>query len=176
MKRILSTILALTLVLSAGAIAFADNNNSITASDGSASVPVTLTAAAASFSVTVPTSLPVSVDASGNVTVADVNITNNGAGQVKVTGIQVAASSDWQLVAFDSDFSEMPANSKSFAMKIADTNVPTTGAADVSEFASIDGGETKAFVYDAALACQSSALSSSEIGTVTITMAWKTAS
>lgn len=53
---------------------------------------------AAVFNVTVPTTLPIHMDAYGNVTCGDIVITNNGIETVKVKDVQVTALNGWTLV------------------------------------------------------------------------------
>ena len=97
MKTFLAMVMALSMVACMATTAFAADLSAfdgagvkIDATDGAGEVPVKLYAEGTTFSVTVPTSLPVSVDANGAVTVAtDAKIINNSFGAVKVTDLKV---------------------------------------------------------------------------------------
>lgn len=90
MKTFLAMVMALSMVACMATTAFAADLSAfdgagvkIDATDGAGEVPVKLYAEGTTFSVTVPTSLPVSVDANGAVTVAtDAKIINNSFGAV----------------------------------------------------------------------------------------------
>ena len=79
-SKIMSGLLVCGLMASLAVPTFAAD---ISTSGGSQEVPAVLDAEAATFSVTVPTSLPISVSATGEVTTADdVKIVNNSHGAV----------------------------------------------------------------------------------------------
>lgn len=102
---------------------------------GSGAVPIPLTIAAATFSVTVPTSLPINVDADGNVTTAtNLKIVNNGHGAVKVTNMSVKGIEDWQIISYDNaNMVSEKVNAHKIAMAI---NGDKTTADDTITFSS----------------------------------------
>lgn len=90
---------------------------SVDSATGSASVPVTVAREAATFSVTVPTTLPISVDADGNVTTAtDATIINNSGAPVAVTKVKLASQNDWTLAAYSRDILNLPVDTKQFGL------------------------------------------------------------
>ena len=133
------------------------------------------------FSVTVPTSLHVSVDANGEVTVAtDAKIINNSFGAVKVTDLQIAATGGWALVDYDSaDMTAEKVNTKKMAMTI--NGEKTTGADAISftaanwdrmEGKNATDSDELAITYDAKVPAQSAAIDGSTVANVTFTVAW----
>ena len=173
MKKIITTVLALCLVFTMAVPAFADSG-SITTAGGSSSVPVTLTTSAATFSVTVPTGFPISVSSDGTVTCAsNLKIVNNSKGQIKVSSVAIEGKNSWTLVDFTTDFSKKAANTKEFGFKLEGKNVPSSGTADISSFAAIDGnGGEMALTYDANIAVQATELVDAKIADAVFTIGW----
>ena len=96
-----------------------DSTKSVDPTTGSASVPVTVAREAATFSVTVPTTLPISVDANGNVTTAtDAAINNNSGAPVAVTKVELTSQSDWTLAAYSRDILNLPVDAKQFGLQM----------------------------------------------------------
>ena len=96
-----------------------DSTKSVDPTTGSASVPVNVTREAATFSVVVPTTLPISVDADGNVTTAtDATIINNSSAPVAVTKVELASLSDWTLAAYSRDILNLPVDAKQFGLQM----------------------------------------------------------
>ena len=174
MKTFLAMVMALSMVACMATTAFAADLSAfdgagvkIDATDGAGEVPVKLYAEGTTFSVTVPTSLPVSVDANGAVTVAtDAKIINNSFGAVKVTDLKVAATGGWALVDYDS----------------ADINGEKTTGADAISFTAgnwnrMEGknatdSDELAITYNAKVPAQSAAINGSTVANVTFTVAW----
>lgn len=124
-NRILAVLLAVTMVF--GAIP------AQAAASETASTPVELTADAANFSVEIPTSLPVSVDKDGNVSVADnVVITNNSPAPVKLESMKVEPGAGWTLVSMSTDFSNKPVDTKELVLSLFGNEVAADGSVDVS--------------------------------------------
>ena len=129
-------------------------------------------AAAPVFSVTVPASLPVSVDAAGNVTVADdAAIVNNGDGAVVIGSITVTPQNGWTLCASSTAVQEAEIGSKCFALRFNGAYAATNGSVDVSGFPSIAAGSSMALAYAAAVTPQIDSVSQT-IANVVFTVSW----
>lgn len=157
-----------------------DSTKSVDPTTGSASVPVNVTREAATFSVTVPTTLPISVDANGNVTTAtDATIINNSSAPVAVTKVELASLSDWTLAAYSRDILNLPVDAKQFGlqMNIGDKTVATSnsGTSDVlsdSLNAQIVKGQNCAVTYNALFPARTAAVSDTQIANVVFTVGW----
>lgn len=153
---------------------------SVDSTTGAASVPVTVTREAATFSVTVPTTLPISVDADGNVTTAtDATIINNSGAPVAVTKAELTSQSNWTLAAYSRDILNLPVDTKQFGlqMNIGNKTVATSnrGTSDVlsdSLNARIAKGQNCAVTYNALFPAQTAAVSDTQIANVVFTVAW----
>lgn len=116
MKKIISSLLILVLVLSSISLSFA---GSITTAGAGGASTVTLNIASPTFSVTVPTTLPASVSSEGVVTCADdVKIINNGVTGVKVTGVDVEEMNGWYITSYQDDFAGKRVGAKEVAISI----------------------------------------------------------
>lgn len=157
-----------------------DSTKSVDPTTGSASVPVTVAREAATFSVTVPTTLPISVDADGNVTTAtDAAINNNSGAPVAVTKVELASLSDWTLAAYSRDILNLPVDTRQFGlqMNIGDKTIATSnrGTSDVlsdSLNARIAKGQNCAVTYNALFPAQTAAVSDTQIANVVFTVGW----
>lgn len=157
-----------------------DSTKSVDPTTGSASVPVNVTREAATFSVVVPTTLPISVDADGNVTTAtDATIINNSGATVAVTKVELASLSDWTLAAYNRDILNLPVDAKQFGlqMNIGDKTVTTSnsGTSDIlsdSLNAQITKGQNCAVTYNALFPARTAAVSDTQIANVVFTVAW----
>ena len=157
-----------------------DSTKSVDPTTGSASVPVNVTREAATFSVVVPTTLPISVDADGNVTTAtDASIINNSSAPVAVTKVELASLSEWTLAAYSRDILNLPVDAKQFGlqMNIGDKTVATSnsGTSDVlsdSLNARIVKGQNCAVTYNALFPAQTAAVSDTQIANVVFTVGW----
>ena len=153
---------------------------SVDSTTGAASVPVTVAREAATFSVTVPSTLPIAVDAAGNVTTAtDASIINNSSAPVDVTKVELASLSDWTLAAYSRDILNLPVDAKQFGlqMNIGDKTVATSnsGTADIlsdSLNAQIAKGQNCAVTYNALFPAQTTAVSDTQIANVVFTVGW----
>lgn len=153
---------------------------SVDSATGATSVPVTVTREAATFSVTVPTTLPISVDADGNVTTAtDATIINSSGAPVAVTKVELASQSDWTLAAYSRDILNLPVDTKQFGlqMNIGNKTVATSssGTSDIlsdSLNARIAKGQNCAVTYNALFPAQTAAVSGTRIANVVFTVAW----
>ncbi len=122
MRKTLSILLALAMVLGMSAFAFADATT--TTVGGNATSQLVLDAQVAHFSVTVPTKLPVQLSDTGVVTVADdAKIINASSAQIQVTNIAVTPAAGWTHIAFTSeaDFRTKPVNANQFALELGAT-------------------------------------------------------
>lgn len=171
MKKIISSLLSLSLVLSlfsSSALA-AD----ISTSGSSGDVPVELTQEATVFSVTVTTVLPVDVDAGGVVTVSTNNkIINNSWGPVEVKSVLVEPQNSWVLKDFNTDFTKSKVGAKEFGFQINGENVSADGSCSTDTFSQIDGGGELNFDYDAIIAAQNIALEDVQIANVVFVIGW----
>lgn len=157
-----------------------DSTKSVDPTTGSASVPVNVTREAATFSVVVPTTLPISVDADGNVTTAtDATIINNSGATVAVTKVELASLSDWTLAAYNRDILNLPVDAKQFGlqMNIGDKTVATSngGTSDVlsdSLNARIVKSQNCAVNYNALFPARTAAVSDTQIANVVFTVGW----
>lgn len=157
-----------------------DSTKSVDPTTGSASVPVNVTREAATFSVTVPTTLPISVDADGNVTTAtDATIINNSGAPVAVTKVELNSQSNWTLAAYSRDILNLSVDAKQFGlqMNIGDKTIATSnsGTSDIlsdSLNARIAKGQNCAVTYNALFPAQTAAVSGTRIANVVFTVAW----
>lgn len=157
-----------------------DSTKSVDPTTGAASVPVTVAREAATFSVTVPTTLPISVDADGNVTTAtDAAINNNSGAPVAVTKVELTSQSNWTLAAYSRDILNLPVDTKQFGlqMNIGNKTVATSnrGTSDIlsdSLNARIAKGQNCAVTYNALFPAQTAAVSGTRIANVVFTVAW----
>lgn len=157
-----------------------DSTKSVDPTTGSASVPVNVTREAATFSVVVPTTLPISVDADGNVTTAtDAAIINSSGAPVAVTKIELASLSDWTLAAYSRDILNLPVDTRQFGlqMNIGDKTIATSnsGTSDIlsdSLNARIAKGQNCAVTYNALFPAQTAAISDTQIANVVFTVGW----
>lgn len=155
-------------------------DKSVDPTTGSASVPVNVTREAATFSVVVPTTLPISVDADGNVTTAtDTAIINNSGATVAVTKVELNSQSNWTLAAYNRDILNLPVDAKQFGlqMNIGDKTVATSnsGTSDIlsdSLNAQIAKGQNCAVTYNALFPAQTAAVSDTQIANVVFTVGW----
>ena len=162
MKKILSLLLTLTMVLSLSVPIFADGTE---VTGGTGTVPVTLNAEATTFSVTVPTSLPISINADGEVTVATsevTKITNNSVGPIKVTDVTTNGVNGWVVeeLTNSTDYSAEKVNTKKVAIKVDDA------------LGKIDGNSFKTFTYNAKAPTQSSAINNTTVANVVFSVGW----
>ena len=175
-KRFISSLLAMAMLVSMGTTAFAGlipESNDIDAPNGSTDVPVELTVTPLSFSVTVPSVLPITVNGEGEVTVADeVKIINNSQGKVEVKSLELTTSDGWSLNAMNSDFANMPVNSKVLGMSFNGKDATEGNLADT--FAVIDANGEQEFTYAANLAPQSEEILGINVASAVFTIGWYT--
>ena len=176
-KKVLSSVLAVAAVATMGINAFAAD---VTTAGGDGKSDVLLTAEGATFSVTVPMNLSVSVDADGEVTVAnDVKIINNSHGQVQVTNVTIAGANDWATVDYATDMTKEKVGAKKIGFLI--NNDTTTGADAISftqdNFPVMDGkndsdSDELPITYNAKLPAQKTAINGDKVADVTFTIGW----
>lgn len=162
-KRILTLLLALTLMCAFATTAFAAN------SDTTATVPVTLTVANEyrAVNVTIPASLPVEVINGVVVTADNAKIVNNSkAGAVQVTGISVTDGA-YKVGNYDS-FS----GAKTIALKINGCTTRGAGKLAISDssFPAIGAGGTQPLTYFAKVSSDAPNASDVEAAHVIITI------
>ena len=192
MRKIISVLLAVMIVLSVSAIAVSAE---VTQSGGSDTTRVELTYGTlvdtdgdgtpdtpdhgANFRVTVPSVIPYYVDSDGNVTVADnLKIQNLSNGQVDVTGVRAETVNGWEIVANGTDFKQVPVDSKQFTMTLNGDNFGAGTAVDLtlgSGWTTINGQSDMALTYSGDFAVQSTQINAGHIANVIFTVAWHTA-
>lgn len=157
-----------------------DSTKSVDPTTGSASVPVNVTREAATFSVTVPTTLPISVDANGNVTTAtDAAINNNSGAPVAVTKVELTGQSNWTLAAYSRDILNLPVDTRQFGLQmniggktVATSNSGTSDVLSDSLNAQIVKGQNCAVTYNALFPARTAAVSDTQIANVVFTVGW----
>lgn len=118
-KRFASAALSAVMALSLAVPAFAENQ-AATGENQETKIPVTVSATATIFDVTVPTGFPITIDpATGETTGAtNAEITNNSAGAVKVSKIEVENAGAWNLAAYDTDMSKEKVDSHKIGIQV----------------------------------------------------------
>ena len=157
-----------------------DSTKSVDPTTGSASVPVNVTREAATFSVVVPTTLPIAVDADGNVTTAtDATIINNSSAPVAVTKVELTGQSNWTLAAYSRDILNLPVDTRQFGLQmniggktVATSNSGTSDVLSDSLNAQIAKGQNCAVTYNALFPAQTAAVSDTQIANVVFTVGW----
>ena len=168
-KKILGIGLAAVMAFSVSTMAVSAED--INQSGGQGTSRVELSANASPLKVTVPSVLPIWVDSDNNVTVAtDAKITNLSAAPVEVTNVSVTGDNDWSVVPFDTDFSEIPVDTKQYGMTMYNDDV--VDGVNAMLFGRIDGGEFVDVVYDGNVAIQSTNINKFDIGHVVFTVAY----
>lgn len=117
-KRIATFALSTAMLMGLAVPAFAADVNQ---ENSSTTIPVTISAEATIFDVTLPTQFPITVDPStGEAKAAeDAEITNNSAGAIKVSKIQVDKAGEWKLAAYDTDMSKEKVDSNKIGVQVA---------------------------------------------------------
>lgn len=167
-KKILSGVLALSLVSSLAMPAFATSAEL----NKPSSIPVELYVNAATFSVTVPSVLPIDVDANGTVYTADnAKVTNNSAGLVEVKSVDIRMANKWALSTYNSDFKAKDVNAKELGLLF--NNVDAIEGDLHETFTAFPANTSQALKYDAKLPPQSSSTTKEQIAFVVFTIGWK---
>lgn len=159
-----------------------DSTKSVDPSTGSASVPINVTREAATFSVTVPTSLPITVDADGNVTTAtDAAIINNSGAPVAVESVEVIGQNKWEIAPYDKvAVRSLPVNTMSFGLRIELGGIASAtsinGLSEILAYNSnidIDRQQKLTITYDALIPAQEKGIRDTQIANVVYTIAWE---
>ena len=144
MKKFLALTLALCVALSLSVTAFAAE---IDDDGGSGSTPVYLSStqdgtiggapASTAMSVTIPTSLPMAVSQTGDVTTAtDCKLVNNSYGAVRVKSVTITAQNGWKLTAFGNKTTlaseKVDSNKLGFALTLGGGAQVATDTSDAS--------------------------------------------
>lgn len=118
-KRFASAALTAVMALSLAVPAFAENQ-AATGENQATKIPVTVSAEATIFNVTVPTGFPITIDPATDETTGATNaeITNNSAGAVKVSKIEVEHAGAWDLAAYDTDVSKEKVDSHKIGIQV----------------------------------------------------------
>jgi hypothetical protein len=174
-KKLIATLLTLSLILSATTTAYATE---ITAS-GAGTTPVDLTVETQILRVTIPLSLPITMTEDGNVVVADnASITNNGAGPIKITDIEIIGANGWSTVDYnslDNDSATVGGKNVGFSLNLGATNILSTGA-DTDNFSDgaivVTKGQSLPLTYDAVLPAQKDEMVGVQVAEVIFTIGW----
>lgn len=159
-----------------------DSTKSVDPSTGSASVPINVTREAATFSVTVPTSLPIAVDADGNVTTAtDAAIINNSGATVAVKSVEVIGQNKWGIAPYDKvTVRSLPVNTMSFGLRMELGGIASAtsinGPSEILAYNSnidIDRQQKLTITYDALIPAQEKGIRDTQIANVVYTIAWE---
>lgn len=158
-----------------------DSTKSVDPTTGSASVPVNVTREAATFSVVVPTTLPISVDADGNVTTAtDAAIINNSGATVAVKSVEVIGQNKWGIAPYDKvTVRSLPVNTMSFGLRMELGGIASAtsinGPSEILAYNSnidIDRQQKLTITYDALIPAQENGIRNTQIANVVYTIAW----
>lgn len=158
-----------------------DSTKSVDPTTGSASVPVNVTREAATFSVVVPTTLPISVDADGNVTTApNAAIINNSGATVTVKSVEVIGQNKWGIAPYDKvTVRSLPVNTMSFGLRMELGGIASAtsinGPSEILAYNSnidIDRQQKLTIKYDALIPAQDKGISNTQIANVVYTIAW----
>ena len=204
-KRISALAMASALAVSMAIPAFAVDTSSAAGLIGGASlneVPVKISAEATIFDVTLPTQFPTTVDPStgGSTTAEDATITNNSAGAIKVSNIEVNKAGAWHLADYDTDMSKEKVDSNKIGLQVApkggakgagvvgtalktdasnaDTQTLLTQNGDHADEWLIhgknvtDGSNTLTVKYDAKVSPVSQSITNEQAATIVLTVAW----
>lgn len=124
------------------------------------------------MTVTVPMALPVSMDAAGNITVANnTSIINSSFGPIRVSSVTVTGANDWAIISWDSDYSKEKVDAKHFSITINNNAVDTDGTVN-DGIGTIDGLASKGFTYDAKIAPRVTSLEDQQIAKVVFVIDW----
>lgn len=117
-KRIATFALSTAMLMGLAVPAFAAD---VSQENSSTTIPVIISAKATTFDVTLPTQFPITVDPkTGEATSSDkAEITNNSAGAIKVSKIQVDKAGEWKLAAYDTDMSKEKVDSNKIGVQVA---------------------------------------------------------
>ena len=177
-KKFISSLLAISMLASMSTTAFAvweleEEDNTVKVAGSATDVPVELTVTPLSFSVTVPSSLPITVNGDGEVSVAtNTKIVNNSQGKVEVKDLTVTTGGAWNLVPMTDDFTNKVVNTKEFGMSFNGADAATDELE--STFAVINANSEQAFTYAANLAPQSEEILGEQIASAVFTIGWST--
>lgn len=176
MKRIISILMVLMVVLSMGVTAFASEVN--TAGEEGSSL-VKLNVVATQFSVTVPMDLPVDVNEAGVVTTAsNAKVINNSYGPVEVKNVEINPETGWEIVDFDTNMAAEKVGAQKLGFKINnDVTVGNSFSFTQANFPRLEGAndtdtDELAIVYDASIPAQATAITDTQIATVVFTIGW----
>lgn len=197
-KRFASAALTAVMALSLAVPAFADT---ISKENQETKIPVKISAEATIFNVTLPTDFPITVDpTTGETTGANnADITNNSAGSIKVSKIEVENYDVWNLAAYDTDMSKEKVDSNKIGVMVSPkgganataggTELKTTNgnttkqtlldadSATASEWvmngkSAADGSNKLTVNYDAKVSPVSQSITNTQVASIVVTVAW----
>lgn len=100
----------------------------------SSTVPLMVSTSDPVFSVSVPTTLPIHMDAAGNITCGDITITNNSSGPVLVEDTQITALNGWILADYaTTTFTDANKGQHRAALQLNRSNGLTASGSDTNE-------------------------------------------
>lgn len=174
-KKLIATILSLSLLFATSVPTYASE----IISAGAGTTPVDLTVETQILRVTIPLSLPITMTEDGDVVVADnASITNNGAGPIKITDIEIKGANGWSTVDYnslDNDSATVGGKNVGFSLSLGAANILTTGA-DTDNFSDgaivITKGQSLPLTYNAVLPAQKDEMVGVQIAEVSFTIEW----
>lgn len=195
MKKRISLLLALVLVLSMGTSVFAAPTQGGTTTPATpAQSKVELTGEATLFSVTVPMTLPLVMNPQRGVVTTPGNIVNNSYGPVEIVKEEITAVTGWTLVPFATDMTkenvgsnklgfclngnETDSSGDSFIFFDKTTKVDsatfTGGSRIIPGVPALGDSQTYTIAYRAAVPARAEAFDAATIAHVVFTFAWDT--
>lgn len=159
MKRKLAKVFALMLAVALLTTCFP----AMAANDQTSStVPLMVSTSDPVFSVSVPTTLPIHMDAAGNITCGEITITNNSSGPVLVEDTQIAALNGWTLADYaTTTFTDTDKGQHKIALQLS----------AVDDAISANGG-AKAIEVSAKIPCQGGQINNASIAQVVFVLGW----
>lgn len=136
--------------------------------------PTSLNQDATLIDVVVPLSIPIDVDASGNVTTANnFDIDNNSFGPIEIVDISVTPKNSWTLEDFEKDYTDSKVGLKEFGFNIDGKNVPKNGVLPIGigEYF-IPANYSKNLSYDANIAPQKDVITDTTICDIVMVIDW----
>lgn len=170
MKKTVSMFLVVAMLF-----ALATSFSFAAASDPSQSVPAHITVAETAIDVTVPDKITMTAAANNPaLDISDYTVKNNSAlGTIKVESLKVTAETGWTLVADETDFAGMAANSQKFSFKHGSYDFATGATETLSSGNTAAPGATATFSFTGKTGVVTSKLEDIKVATVVVTLGYQ---